>query len=163
MTVIPTGVISQHHTIADVFIDELGVTLTLVYPPIASECSNCIIDVQTGRSTGIYKSGGPHTFTNYTVCPRCGGDGRTTAASTENITVRWYPNPRKFGEMPMTANNTDGLVKIIGYISDLPKVKRASSYQYGMGGMSERYLMEGEPIAHGLTRTRYFEMLLRRV
>jgi len=163
MVIIPTGVLTQHHTIADAFIDELGATLTLVYPPIASECSNCIIDVQTGRSTGIYKSGGPHSFTNYTVCPVCGGSGRITSSSTEDITVRWYPNPRKFGDITIPVNSNDGLVKIIGYISDLPKIKRASTYQYGVGGMRERYLMEGEPIAHGLTRTRYFEMLLRRV
>ena len=73
---IPTSVIDTHEWATDSFIDTLGKTCQLVYPPKRTQCPNCFLDPRSGRSTNRYRSGGPVPFPNNTICPWCAGEGR---------------------------------------------------------------------------------------
>ena len=47
----PSTLIDEYEWIMDSFIDgELGAECTLIYPPKYDECTNCHLDLSTGRS-----------------------------------------------------------------------------------------------------------------
>jgi hypothetical protein len=123
---VPAQLIQEYQWVMDGFIDDenLGHLCTLVYPAKPVECPNCYLDPATGRSTGIYKDGGPTPFTNHTLCPHCNGLGRGEQQTTENIRLRVYYKDKYFTrgnpiEVP------DGEVQIIGYLTDVPKINRS--------------------------------------
>lgn len=129
---IPSSLIDEHEWVSDAFIDgEFGTTCTLIYPPSDNECPNCILDLSTGRSSNIYKSGGPIPFTNHTLCPWCGGEGRYSEALTGEIRLRVYfggmevnAAMRQFQDLKI-ADNAAGLVYVIGYMHDAPNFSRS--------------------------------------
>ncbi|MCK5616010.1 hypothetical protein KAR91_79845, partial [Candidatus Pacearchaeota archaeon] len=92
---IPTALIDLHEWVSDSLIDN-GKNCLLVYPQKHNECPNCSLDIDTGRSTSIYKPGGPIPFANYTICPYCSGEGRLHKPEEETIKCRVYYNARYF-------------------------------------------------------------------
>lgn len=120
---IPDAIFDTHETISDWLIDN-GSNCLLVYPQKYNECPNCYLDIDTGRSTTIYKAGGPIEFTNYTICPYCSGEGRLSAAEEETIKCRVYYNSKDFvGRGNITIDQDT--VQIITYLSHLSKFERA--------------------------------------
>src|SRR5688572_28517464 len=131
---IPSELYDEHEWMTDYLLDgELSTTCSLVYPPTDSECPNCIFDPAMGRSSNIYKPGGPIPFTDHTVCPWCGGQGRKIEDVRESIKLRVYwggmevnAAMKQFSKMS-SFDVPDGLIFIIGYMYDLPKFERAAS------------------------------------
>lgn len=163
---ISDDVVNTHEWVADFFIDQLGVWCKLVYPEIDSECPNCFLDLDTKRSTNIYNGTGPYPFTNNTICPYCGGVGRLSAPSTENIRLRVYYSPKdwvKLEGLPLVS--PDGMAQVIGYMADLPKFERA---QYiiinnNVKTMREyRVVRAGEALPWGFRQNRYFVQMVKR-
>lgn len=164
---IASDLLDTHESMSDAIIDDLGQDCALIYPASIVECDNCILDPSTGRSSGIYKTGGPVPFPNYTVCPRCGGEGREKIEETESITLRVYWEPKswiKLGGVDFA--QPDGLAMTIGYMTALPKIERAerillnSDVQHMRRWTCER---EGEAAPWGFRQNRYFVQYVRRI
>ena len=162
---IPSTIIDEYEWVADSFIDSMGIPCKLVYPPKMSECTNCYIDNTTGRSSNIYKSGGPLPFQNHQICPLCEGRGRLSLEETDNITLRVYWTPKDWYNIGLKIESPDGVAMTIGYINDLPKIERAdyiilnsnleSIRQYKVRRM-------GEAVPFGLKQRRYFIQYVKR-
>ena len=124
---LPASLVQEYQWTMDAFIDDtnIGHICSLVYPPRLEECPNCFLDAKTGRSINIYKSGGPAAFPNHTTCPWCNGEGRLRVPVEETIRLRVYYNPKDFiPGLPVEAK--DAVVQVIGYLTDLPKLERAT-------------------------------------
>lgn len=134
---IPTLSISQRTSITEAFdwlIDELGKNCTLVYQPIQTECPNCQQDTATGRSSNIYKFGGPIPFTEG-ICPYCSGAGYISTEQTEVIKLRliWkekdvaLPNYSPYvGKATIPVFAPGGTLETRGYMRDIPKIQRTT-------------------------------------
>ena len=162
---IPSGIIDAHEWGADSFIDTLGKTCTLIYPAKVTECSNCYYDARTGRSTGIYKTGGPNPFPNNSFCPICGGEGRITAEVTESVKLRVYWNSKDWHMVANTIENPEGVAQAVGYMSDLSKIERAKEIildSHVSSTREFRCVREGEAVPWGFRHDRYFLQFFRR-
>ena len=169
---IPASLIDCHEWMSDELIDgPTGQNCRLVYPVTNNAvCPNCIYDPRAQRSSGIYKAGGPIPFTNHTVCPWCGGIGRTNRAVEESIRLRVYwstPNWRDTG-----GGGPRGVVEdpnnhcwVIGYMTDLPRLEKAERVlvDSDVAGV-RRWLFErrGEASPWGFRQDRYFRQFLER-
>lgn len=125
---IPQELIQEYHWHMDMFLDDATFrhVCTLIYPPRVEECPNCFRDPQTGKSSSVYKTGGPIPFDNFTMCPLCGGIGRQSTEVTDTIYLRIYYKPKDFINMGIPIEAKDGQVMVIGYLTDLPKLERAT-------------------------------------
>jgi len=163
---IPNELIELHEWICDEFIDgPFGHISTLVYPPKKTECPNCKISPSTGRSSNIYKSGGPQPFTNHTTCPWCGGVGRQSLAQTDSIRLRTYWNPKDWTKFGIKVENPEGLVMVIGYMDDYPKLERAKEVVIDSNIAGIRRLTckrSGEMKPWGFRQARYFVQMMDR-
>ena len=163
---IPSDLLDLHEVGTDAIIDGLGKICELIYPPKTTECPNCYYDPRTRRSNNIYKSGGPKPFENNTICPWCGGVGRSVASVAEQITLRIYWNPSEWSVVGSTIQNPEGVAQVIGYITDLPKLERAQEIMLnkGVDGIRKyRCQREGEATPWGFRQNRYFSQFLRRI
>jgi hypothetical protein len=164
---IPDELIDCHEWMADAFIDDLGKSVKLVYPPKQSECPNCKLDPATGRSSNIYKAGGPVSFRNHTVCPWCEGKGRGMLPASETIQLRIYWDQKSWTKISgVDFKNPEGLAMTIGYMNDYPKLERADNTLLDSHIENiKRYqcVREGEAQPWGFRHNRYFIQFFRRV
>lgn len=163
---IPGEVIDIHEWVADEFIDgELGSTCTLIYPPAKNECDNCIYDPHTGRSSNVYKAGGPIPFTTHQTCPRCQGAGTLTVPATDSIRLRVYWEPSAWREIGVKIADPQGWCMVIGYMEDLTKFERANTVLINDELKNIRNFLcarEGEAQPWGFRRNRYFRQMMKR-
>jgi hypothetical protein len=169
---IPESLIDEHEWISDALIDgPLGCNCLLEYPPVDSECPNCLFDPSTGRSAGIYRIGGPAPFPNHTTCPWCGGEGRKLTPVTDTVRLRVYfggmevnAAMRQFQNLTKTIDTPDGLIFVIGYKDDLPKFERADAIFVNKDQTIKDYRCSrlSEAIPWGFRRNRYFACMLQR-
>lgn len=156
---IPAELIDTHEWMADSLIDDVpGINCLLIYPNKQEECDNCILDHATGRSSGIFKTGGPISFANFQICPRCNGDGHYSSPITSIIRLRVYWEAKSFIDIGAKIANPDGVVMLIGYMEDLPELERADKIQI----QEYIYTRQGEAVPHGLRRDRYFIQYAKR-
>jgi hypothetical protein len=164
---LPSELIDEHEWMADFLLDgETGHTCTLYYPSKPTECDNCLIDPSTGRSSHIYKVGGPIPFQNYTVCPRCGGSGRNVLPQTEEISLRVYWNSKDWIDVGPKFDVADGVAMTIGYMTDLPAMEKAEKILLNTDVQEmRRWLCErmGEAVPHGFRQKRYFIQYVKRI
>jgi len=122
---IDTAILDEHEYVVDALIDDLGVNCKIVYPAKDSECNNCVFDRDTGRSSGIYKTGGPVPFTNFTTCVVCGGIGKLYQEQTEVIKLRVYWKKGDWIKTDNTFLTSGNYAQIIGYMTNIIKIRRA--------------------------------------
>lgn len=130
----PTTIISQdlvnlHNCKISELITNLGQDCTLQSPAELIECTNCIYDPISKRSTGIYKTGGPRPFTKG-VCPHCRGIGRedSKTESTIRCVVIW--NPKEWIDIlpeVMDWKVPRNMIQLWGYYSDVPALLEADT------------------------------------
>ena len=157
------SIIQTHEAVSDFLIDN-GKNCLLVYPQKSTPCPNCINDVDTGKSTGIYKSGGPIVFTNYTLCPYCNGEGRQYEASEETVKCRVYYNSKFFMsnkdyDSRGNINIDKDTVQIVTYMTNLSKFERAEFLIVDSDiSTSKKYRCQplSPPLPHGFNHNRYF-------
>lgn len=167
---IPSALFDEHEWVVDYLIDN-GRNCTLVYPQKQLECPNCYLDVDTNKSTGIYKDGGPIPFTNYTICPHCEGEGHLTEEQTEVIKCRVYYNSKLFmsnedfdrrGNIKIDADT----VQIVTYMTNLSKLERAKNLIVDSDiSTSKKYRCQplSSPLPHGFRHNRYIIQYWQRV
>ena len=155
---IPSGVFTKYNELADAMITNFGVRCTLVYPEKRTECTNCTPITFGGRSTSIYKAGGPVAFTTGFICPLCEGQGFTRTENTEKITLRVYWNRKEWIDVGFETDIPDSTIQTIGYMTDFPKLNKAKNLLVHdtIGGYKTlRFVREGEPYPHGFKKDRY--------
>ena len=163
---IPSSLISTHEYIVDALIEgSTGQVCQLVYPITKNSlCPNCIYSPRQKKSSNIYKDGGPIPFEKHTLCPWCGGEGRTNRAVKEDIRLRVYWTPKDW-IVPKPVENPDGMAMVIGYMYNLPKIEKADTIMLNKKvGVYRKWIYEreGEAIPWGLSQDRYFAQMLRR-
>lgn len=161
---IPDSLLDEHEWMVDELIDSsIGKILTLHYPTTKEECPNCIYDWENQRSSNIYKSGGPASFTNYTQCPWCYGVGLLSKEETDTIRARMYWTPQEWKKILGTNFVApDGSVLLIAYMDDRSKFQRAQFFVYKAGQEEWRFSKGGDEIPWGFRKNRYFAQLLKR-
>jgi len=164
---LPAGILDEHEWLSDFLLDgETGHTCTIYYPPKPTECDNCIFDPTTGRSSNIYKTGGPIPFQNHTICPRCGGAGRSTIRTTEDVKLRIYWQPKDWIDIGVKFDVAYGVAMTIGYMTDLPKIERAEKILLNTNILEMRRWFckrAGEAVPHGFRQKRYFIQYVERI
>lgn len=167
---IPSAFFDTHEWVSDALLDSIvGYDCTLIYPPSFTECPNCLFDPSTGRSSRIYKDGGPVPFTNYTICPWCSDDGRLTVNHEETVQFRIYTQSSSWIKFPGLTNlieHPEGYAQIIGYLTDLPKVQRCIEiilYAHVENIQRIRCKTAGEAVPHGFRKNRYFIQMVQRI
>lgn len=163
--IIPTALLDEADWVIDSFIDSLGKNCKLIYPPKDSECINCIFDIDSQRSSGMYKAGGPTSFASHTICPVCGGEGRSILPQTADIKLRVYWSPKDWVRLPVPANTPNAVAQVIGYLTDLPKLEMATEILLESDNDSYhawKVQRMGQAIPHGFQR-RYFIQFMERI
>lgn len=166
---IPSGVFSIYKEAVDAMLanDYLSSESTVVYPDKAESCSNCT-NQQMGSGQGMvnrYKHGGPMPF-YFGKCPMCGGNGYRMNNTTESLRLRIYWTQKEWKRLGVTVSKPESSVVIIGFLSDLGKIKMANkiilvnnAQKYG----NFTFQLAGEPVLHGFGKDRYFLAILERV
>lgn len=164
MVNIPDSVWALYRETADDFINlNFGEDCVLVYPPLQTECPNCVVDLIGKKSASIYKSGGPEPFTNGMICPICNGEGFHNEEPTETIKLRVYWSPKDWVKTGTTLAIPDGSIQVIGFLYDLPKVMQSAYIK--IVNKNDAYLPNTfvrirEPFYHGFKKNRYFSLYL---
>lgn len=164
MFTIPSGFFDRYYEMCDLFINDnhIGKQCTLYFPPVKSECNNCVVNHFGGISTNVYRNGGPAPFQG--SCPVCGGNGYREEEVSASIRLRIYHEKKDW----IKVSNIlipDAEVMVIGYATDLPNVRRANEIRLisEQAGVDQRYQLAAEPFLHGFGHNRYFMAFLRRV
>lgn len=155
---IPQQVFDKYYEITDSLNNELGVNCTLYFIPAQIPCDNCENNPVTGKSTGIYKSGGPISFSG-TFCPRCNGEGFYTTEESEVIKMRCYFDRNSWLKAGLNFIASDTSAITYGFIEDLPKIRKANSVILNSDQSAynaTRYSLLGEPVLHGFKKNKYF-------
>lgn len=162
---IPDSFWDRYKEACDFFIDDdhIGRACTLVYPPKRESCANCIKPVGMS-TTNTYRDGGPMPFT-FGGCPLCGGDGYKETEVTESIRLRIYWSRADWIRIAGSIVAEDAEVMIIGYMSDLPKVRKAIHIKLADDNNEADYraAVVGKPMPWGFGRNRYFVAYLKGV
>jgi hypothetical protein len=164
---IPDNVITSYNYVIDgVMESSIAQECKLIYPVTKnSSCPNCIYSPREKKSSNIYKNGGPIPFPNHTICPWCGGAGKSNRAIEESIRLRVYWSPKDWS-IANPVENPDTSVMVIGYLKDLPNLEKADRILLNKNIASYRsWLCEraGESVPWGLGQNKYFAQMLRRV
>lgn len=158
MTLVPDEIFQKYRDVVDEFTNTtFGINCRLEYPPKEIACINCIYDVQNKKSTNKYKTGGPIPF-SFGICPHCNGRGFKPEIQTDIIKLRVYWDKKSWLKVGIPLNIPDGMVQAIGFMSDLPKIKKSQKAVLNSdqeGHNSWAYKLSGEPIPHGFGRDRY--------
>lgn len=161
---IPDSAWAKYRTIADFFIDNdnIGKQCKLIYPPKKTTCSNCVTNTIGSTSTNVWRHGGPAPF-NFGNCPMCGGNGYQEDEVSDNIRLRIYWSSRDWKKVA-DIQIPDAQAMIIGYISDLPKVRKAITIELVSEQTHSVWATElaGEPFPHGFGKNRYFIGFVKR-
>ena len=160
-------IVGSHEFVADALIDgPTGQICELIYPVTKNaSCPNCVYSPRERKSSNIYKDGGPIPFPDHTICPWCGGEGRSSRPKTEEIRLRVYWNPRDWA-ISGPVESPDNRAMIIGYMTDLPKVEKCDRILLNKAVEVYRkwtFERDGEASPWGLAQDRYFRQMLRRV
>ena len=161
---VPDTLWEKYYEACDFFIDNnyIGKACTLVYPPIKTSCAHCSTTHVGGTSTNVYVHGGPAPF-SYSDCPMCGGNGYREEESTDTIRLRIYWERRNWIKVS-EIHVPDAEVQIIGYMSDLKKLRQADSIRLinDVQQATWNMMLACEPFPWGFGKNRYFVAFLKR-
>ncbi len=155
---IPSGAFDKYNEGADAMIGSFGVACQLVYPEKRTRCSNCITNTMGGRSSSVYRAGGPVSFPRGMPCPWCNGKGYFSSESTEDITLRLYWRTKDWIDVGFQVDVPANYIQTIGYIKDLPKINKAKQLITNKeirGYETFRFQRVGEGYPHGFKQNRY--------
>lgn len=164
MFTIPSGFFDRYYEMCDLFINDnhIGKQCTLYFPPVKSECNNCVVNHFGGISTNVYRNGGPAPFQG--GCPMCGGNGYREEEVSATIRLRVYHEKKSWVKLSNIVI-PDADVMVIGFATDLPNFVRANEIRLitEQNYVDQRYQLSAEPFLHGFGHSRYFIAYLKRV
>lgn len=162
---IPSGTFDLYYEVCNELINNnfIGNSCTINYPPRRVSCDNCVTNHFGGHSSNVYKPGGPAPF-NFGNCPLCGGNGYHEEVDTDTVRLRIYWQRKDWIKIASVVL-PDADVQIIGFLTDLPKVRRAAEIILFDKVSNEqwKFALSGEPFPHGFGKNRYFVAFMSRV
>lgn len=160
---IPESLFLKYYEVCDEFINNnyIGKVCKLVYPPRRVACE-CTLNPQGINDGNVYPHGGPAPF-NFPNCEQCGGTGYKEVEYSDNIRLRVYWRPKDWLKVA-NISFPEADAQIIGYASDLPKVRQASYLELITEQLHGNYKVElaTEPFLHGFGHNRYFVAFVKR-
>lgn len=155
---IPNGLWDKYNEACEFFLesDYTSRECTIVYPPKRESCVNCVKPVGMS-STNVYRHGGPAPF-NFGDCPLCGGNGYKENETTDTVRLRIYWSRQDWIRIAGSIVSPDAEAMIIGYMSDLNKIRQASHIILAEDNNEEIYraIITGQPKPWGFGKNRYF-------
>lgn len=154
-----------YEEVANEMIAKFGCTCEVFYPPIKSDCDNCIF-VSLGNTAGsnVYNGTGPISFT-FGNCPVCEGRGyKDIEATTDSIKLRFYTNKKDWRKIGQSIVIPEAEAMVIGHIADLPKLLRMNKIKVNTDVVNYRtyfFVLASEPMPHGFGDS-YFSCYLKR-
>ncbi len=142
----------------DALINQLGKNIYLEFDPIRDPCPNCEFDTRRGRSTNVYKIGGPRPFARGRKCPYCKGRGFTETAVNKCIKclIKWSPKEVKnFG---IAVTRRKGIVRLKAFLTDADDLRKAKTMLVNhdiVDRMKLRMRLIRGPTPAGLREDRY--------
>lgn len=162
---IPNSLFDKYNEACDTFLENpfFSKQVTLIYPSKKEECSNCNTSMIGDSSTNTYRHGGPMPF-GFGSCPLCGGNGLRETEITDTIRLRLYFNRKDWIKVVSGINIPDAAAMIIGYMTDLPKLRKCSEIVVSIDNNQAEFRLNliGVPIPHGFGQ-RYFLAFLNHV
>lgn len=165
MHYVPQFIFDMHEKISDDMLKNknIAVDTKLIYPAKIEDCPNCIFNSMQGKSSGKYQSGGPIPFSGG-ICPYCRNKGTIEGEQSDIIPLRVYYDKASWRKIAnIEIGNGDAMC--IGYIKDMPKVKRAveiiPSYEIKEYG-ERKYTLAGEPVPWGLSKDKFCSFVIKR-
>lgn len=123
---IPQSLIDLYtSTVNDFNTINFGAVCTLVYPSNLVPCPNCYQDTMNNVSSNIYKSGGPASFIDGTICPVCNGAGFKSNEVSEDISMRVYYEKSKWTKISENLLSSSVIAQIFGFRADMSKIMQA--------------------------------------
>ena len=158
---IPTGVRAKYKEVVDATIstDMFGVVCQLVFVEKREVVSNTF-DAPTVNNMHAGMIGmTPNNFKRGTKTYK-------EVETTQNITIKVYWESKDFQKPTADFVVPDNTIQIIGYQSDIPRIKEAKAFiplngnEYFAG---QRYKLYKEPFPVGIGKDRYFAAFMERV
>jgi hypothetical protein len=147
----------------DDIIDYWGKDCLLLFPPLRSDCPNCLYNSVEGRSANRYQAGGPFPFADGDICPYCEGRGWRESQTTSEIKLRIAYSPNHFFQkLPPTVQLPEGVIQTKGYLTDLPAILQAGRLRLQTnadGVLRREYVIFRPPQdIHDIIQGRYFTL-----
>lgn len=131
-----------------------------------TQCTNCVYNAATGKSSNIYLSGGAVPF-NQGTCPVCNGEGKISVVTTEDgIYMGVIYNHKKW--LPMKGSSVltpEDYVQTVCSISLLPKIMKAKEIIVNTDistYVKQRFVLQGEPQPGGFGEDDYIFAMWKR-
>jgi len=155
---ISDSLISIYQSRINALINQLGKNVYLEFNPVSEECPNCEYDTIRGRSTGIYKVGGPRPFDRGRQCPYCKGRGFIETAVNKCIKclIKW--NPQDAQNFGLSVSKEKAVVRLktyLDYAHDLSRAKTVIVNHDIVDKMHLRVKRIKGPIPVGLREDKY--------
>lgn len=107
-------------------ISQLGKDCTLIWPPRATPCPDCLPDLIGKKSSNRWRTGGPVWFPDGSICPMCQGKGQLFEEKTKTIKMLCAWSPKDFFlKVPFNIQVPDNQIQTKGFIADMPDVLQA--------------------------------------
>ena len=123
-----------------------------------THCPNCEIDSMSGRSSNIFKTGGPLQFLDGQMCPVCGGDGYQFESKEENVNLLVLFQYKYWINFNSNINSPDGMIQTICGTNLLPQIKAANKLlvDSNLTGITRNlFVRASDPEPAGLGDTNY--------
>ncbi len=152
---IPNSVFDLYRDGVDWLIDNenVGQTFTINYPPVPVANTNPISKPVGWRSNNVNQNGQVGEFIDQTAT--------TESVTTDTIRLRVYWSKKDWIKISNVVI-PDADAMIIGYLSDLPKLRRAETVSIEKDQTTWTFKLSGEPFPHGFGHNRYFIGYLKR-
>lgn len=132
------------------------------------ECPNCVLNMANGRSSGLYKVGGPIQFSGG-ICPFCNNEGRIAETSQDSVYLALIFDSKdwiRWNKQSISPHNSKMFVQSISKFSTTyTKIKRAK-YLIADTGINNttrsRYERYEEPVPLGLGNSNYVICMWKR-
>lgn len=174
-----TGLIETYNSGIDSLIDNLGVNCSCVNPPTKTDCQNCVLNPLSRVSSNVYQTGGPIPFPNGSQCPYCFGAGWIEIEASLTVKVMVVYDPKGYWLTSLRSRQTganvmenmkwnvpDGIIQIIGNLSNLATIERANYLlinQQQYNSQKAKYKRYGDATIEGLGQNRYFFQFMERM
>jgi hypothetical protein len=152
---------------ADALIENYGTLCTVTYPPLQTDCPNCIYNPATKRSSNQYQAGGPRSFSNGSICPHCHGAGIIhTTIPSDSVRMLLYWDAKSWVRIPALAdidwNTPQSYVQGWTYLHHIPSIQKSESVQIPVNSGVLNFRRKGEAAPQGLDG-QYLVFLMERI
>lgn len=146
--------------------DALTLPCTLHYGVTKyNDCGNCVFDPIGNKSSNKFQSGGSVPFPFGSICPMCGGNGKTPVETTEDINLMVIWNTKEFINFGTVNDGQEDMIQTVTFDENTPKLVRAKELIVATdiaGYARHRFERDSMPKPCGLGNTSFVECIWKR-